>query len=111
MLCFSINIQKNTSSKWNITVGKVSSFSSSFPAKMQRALSRFEDVHTIELFSVIGVPSSLRGDFVLKSKRHSPQDSFLREISPRIRQDTENEVQKRSRETVMVGNGHLKSSG
>lgn len=89
----------------------MSSFSSSFPAKMQRTLSRFEDVHIIVLFSVMVAPSSLRGGFVLKSKRHSPQDSFLREISPKIRQDTESEVQKRSRETVRVGNGHLDPSG
>lgn len=38
---------------------------------MQSTLSRFEDIHTIVLCSVIVAPSSLRGDFVLKSKRHS----------------------------------------
>lgn len=67
---------------------------------MQRTVSRFEDVHTIVLFSDLVAPSSLRGGFVLKSKRHSPQDSLLREISPRIRQHTESEVQNREVEKL-----------
>lgn len=67
---------------------------------MQRTLGGFEDVHTIVLFSVIAAPSSLRGGFVLKSKRHSPQDSLLREISPRVRQETDSEVQNREAEKL-----------
>lgn len=80
--------------------GKISSFSSSFPAKTQRTLARFDDVHTVVLFSVTVASLSLRGGFVLKSKRHSPQDSLLREISPRIRQDTESEEQNREAEKL-----------
>lgn len=68
---------------------------------MQGTVSRFEDVHTIILFSVLVAPSSLRGSFVLKSKRHSPQDSLLREISPRFRQDIESEVQNREAEKLI----------
>lgn len=67
---------------------------------MQRAVSRFEDIHTIGLFSVLVAPSSPRGGFVLKSKRHSPQDSLLREISPRNRQDIESEVENREAEKL-----------
>lgn len=100
MLCFSINIQKNASSKWNITGGENIKLFIIFSCKNSETLARFDDVHTIVLFSVIAAPLSLRGGFVLKSKRHSPQDSLLREISPRIRQDTESEEQNREAEKL-----------
>lgn len=106
MLCFWINIQINTSSKWHITGGKISSISLSFPEKKCKELSEmWGHPHNSTIFCYT-CPFKPQRRLCLAQQSFSFLEKQLLEVGKILK------VRKKQKmRAIVVSNGHIVYSG